>query len=87
MPKYLCADCYKEFESEQRLEYCPSCGADTGKLQLLTQSQIDDEMETTMGNLHLLLNLLDAYVDKVRGINTEYKKKIGCFANQPKQSG
>lgn len=76
MARYICSDCYKEFESEQKPGYCPSCGADAGKLQLLTQSQVNDEMETTMGNLHLLINLLDAYVEKVRGINADYKKRL-----------
>lgn len=79
MARYICSDCYKEFESDQKPEYCPGCGADSGKLQLLTQSQINDEMETTMGNLRLLLNLLDAYVEKVRGINTDYKKRLDAM--------
>ena len=79
MARYICSDCYKEFESEQKPEYCPGCGADAGKLQLLTQSQINDEMETTMGNLRLLLNLLDAYVEKVRGINADYKKRLDAM--------
>lgn len=84
--RYICSDCYKEFESEQNPGYCPGCGADAGKLQLLTQSQINDEMETTMGNLRLLLNLLDAYVEKVRGINADYKKKLDAMqANQSSQ--
>lgn len=76
MAKYICSDCYKEFESEHKPEFCPGCGADICKLHLLTQSQINDEMETTMGNLRLLLNLLDAYVEKVRGINSDYAKKV-----------
>ena len=50
MARYICSDCYKEFESEQKPDYCPGCGAEAGKLQLLTQSQINDEMETTMCN-------------------------------------
>ena len=79
MARYICSDCYKEFESDQKPEYCPGCGADAGKLQLLTQSQINDEMETTMGNLRLLLNLLDAYVEKVRGINADYKKRLDAM--------
>ena len=79
MQRYICSDCYKEFESEQRPEYCPGCGADANKLQLLSQSQINDEMETTMGNLRLLLNLLDAYVEKVRGINADYKKRLDAM--------
>ena len=86
MARYICSDCYKEFESEQKPEYCPGCGADAGKLQLLTQSQINDEMETTMGNLRLLLNLLDAYVEKVRGINADYKKRLDAMqASQSSQ--
>ena len=86
MARYICSDCYKEFESEQKPEYCPGCGADAGKLQLLTQSQINDEMETTMGNLRLLLNLLDAYVEKVRWINADYKKRLDAMqASQSSQ--
>lgn len=86
MARYICSDCYKEFESDQKPEYCPGCGADAGKLQLLMQSQINDEMETTMGNLRLLLNLLDAYVEKVRGINADYKKRLDAMqASQSSQ--
>jgi len=79
MARYICSDCYKEFESEQKPEYCPGCGADAIKLQLLTQNRINDEMETTMGNLRLLLNLLDAYVEKVRGINANYKNRLDAM--------
>jgi len=86
MPRYLCSDCYKEFESPQEPEYCPGCGADASSLQLLVQTQINDEMETTLGNLHLLLGLLDAYVEKVRGINNDYKKrKEAMLASQASQ--
>lgn len=75
MAKYVCSDCSKEFESEQKPEFCPGCGADASKLQILVQSQVNDEMETTMGNLRLLLNFLSAYVEKVRSINANYKKR------------
>lgn len=76
MKQYICSDCYKEFEDKQKPEYCPFCGADASKLQSLTKNQVNDEMETTMSNLRLLLNLLDAYVEKVHGINTDYKKRL-----------
>lgn len=86
MSKYICSDCYKEFESDQKPDYCPGCGANASSLQLLVQSQINDEMETTMGNLRLLLNLLDAYVEKVRGINADYQKKLSAMqASQSSQ--
>lgn len=86
MAKYICSDCYKEFESEEMPEYCPGCGADSGKLQLMVSSQINDEMQTTMGNLRLLLNLLDAYVDKVKGINADYKSRLEALqSNQASQ--
>lgn len=75
MPKYLCADCYREFESDHMPDYCPSCGADKVKLQLLRESTINDEMATTMGNLRLLLKLLDSYVEKVRSINSDYQNR------------
>lgn len=75
MERYICSNCYQEFESEQKPEFCPSCGADASRLQLLALGQINDEMEVTMGNLRLLLNLLDAYVEKVRGINADYKRR------------
>ena len=75
MPKYMCADCYKEFESDHMPEYCPACGADKAKLQFLAENTVNDEMVTTMSRLQLLLNLLYAYVDKVRGINASYKQK------------
>lgn len=86
MAKYICSDCYKEFESEQKPEFCPECGAEAGKLQLLSQGAINDEMETTLSNLHLLLSLLDAYVEKVKGINSSYqKRKETMLANQASQ--
>lgn len=76
MARYICSNCYKEFESEQKPDFCPGCGANATSLQLLVQSQINDEMETTMSYLRLLLNLLDSYVKKVRGINADYKKRL-----------
>lgn len=76
MPKYICSVCYKEFESDQKPEFCPGCGADVSSLQRIESNQINDEMETTMGNLRLLLKLLDSYVEKVRGINADYKKRM-----------
>lgn len=79
MAKYICSECYKEFESNNKPEYCPGCGANAGSLQLLVESQINDEMETTLGNLRLLLNLLDAYVDKVKGINADYQKRTNAL--------
>lgn len=84
--KYICSECYQEAESLQELEYCPSCGADASCLQAIVQTQINDEMETTLGNLRLLLGLLDAYVEKVRGINDDFKKKKeAMFASQASQ--
>lgn len=76
MAKYICSVCYKEFEGEQKPEYCPGCGANPSNLQLLVDTRINDEMETTMGNLRLLLSLLDAYVEKVKGINSDYQNRL-----------
>lgn len=76
MARYICSDCYKTFESDQKPEHCPGCGAPAGKLQQLPQSLVNDEMETTMGNLRLLINLLEAYAEKVRGIGADYKKRL-----------
>lgn len=75
MAKYICSDCYKEVESDQKPEYCPNCGAGPESIQIIEEVNINDEMQITMSNLNLLLRLLDAYVDKVKSINNEYANK------------
>ncbi|MCM1060063.1 MAG: hypothetical protein NC452_07190 [Eubacterium sp.] len=86
MARYICSVCYREMESDHAPEFCPGCGADAGSLQMLGSNQINDEMETTMGNLRLLLKLLDSYVEKVRSINADYKKRLEAMqANHSSQ--
>ncbi|MCM1104458.1 MAG: FtsK/SpoIIIE domain-containing protein [Clostridium sp.] len=76
MARYICSVCYKEMEQDHAPEFCPGCGTDAGNLQIIESNQINDEMETTMSNLRLLLKFLDSYVEKVRGINADYKKRL-----------
>jgi hypothetical protein len=76
MAKYICSECYKETENGQMPEYCPSCGAEKNSLQELKEDTINDEMAVTMGNLRLLLKLLDSYVEKVKSVNADFQSKL-----------
>ena len=76
MAKFICSECYKETEGGYLPDYCLSCGAAKSSLQKLKEDTINDEMAVTMGNLRLLLKLLDSYVEKVKSINADFQNRL-----------
>jgi len=76
MKKYICSVCYKETESGQLLNNCPSCGAEINKIHILENNIINDEMAVTLNNLRLLLKLLDSYIEKEKYIKINYQNQL-----------